>query len=68
MRLGLRLFTTNAIALTAVATELTVVIGPALGGMLIPAFGMSGAYWLISGIYRDIPARRRYNARRPLKA
>ncbi len=42
---------TNAIALTAVATELTVVIGPALGGMLIPAFGMSGAYWLITGIY-----------------
>ena len=42
---------TNAIALTAVATELTVVIGPALGGMLIPAFGISGAYWLIAGIY-----------------
>jgi predicted MFS family arabinose efflux permease len=42
---------TNAIALSAVATELTVVIGPALGGMLIPAFGMSGAYWLIMGIY-----------------
>jgi MFS family permease len=30
---------TNAIALNAVATELTVVIGPALGGLLIPAFG-----------------------------
>jgi MFS family permease len=42
---------TNAIALNAVATELTVVIGPALGGLLIPAFGMSGAYWLIAGIY-----------------
>ena len=42
---------TNAIALTAVATELTVVIGPALGGLLIPAFGISGAYWLITGIY-----------------
>ena len=42
---------TNAIALNAVATELTVVIGPALGGILIPAFGMSGAYWLITGIY-----------------
>ena len=41
----------NAIALTAVATELTVVIGPALGGVLIPAFGISGAYWLIVGIY-----------------
>ncbi len=42
---------TNAIALTAVATELTVVIGPALGGLLIPSFGISGAYWLIAGIY-----------------
>jgi len=42
---------TNAIALNAVATELTVVIGPALGGILIPAFGISGAYWLIAGIY-----------------
>jgi MFS family permease len=42
---------TNAIALSSVATELTVVIGPALGGMLIPAFGISGAYWLIAGIY-----------------
>ncbi len=42
---------TNAIALNAVATELTVVIGPALGGLLIPTFGISGAYWLITGIY-----------------
>jgi MFS family permease len=42
---------TNAIALNAVATELTVVVGPALGGMLIPLFGISGAYWLIVGIY-----------------
>lgn len=42
---------TNAVALNAVATELTVVIGPAIGGLLIPAFGMSGAYWLIAGIY-----------------
>ncbi len=42
---------TSAIALNAVATELTVVIGPALGGMLIPTFGISGAYWLITGIY-----------------
>ena len=42
---------TNAVALTAVATELTVVIGPALGGILIPSFGISGAYWLIAGIY-----------------
>ncbi len=42
---------TNAVALSAVATEITVVIGPALGGLLIPTFGMSGAYWLITGIY-----------------
>ncbi len=42
---------TNAIALNAVATEITVVIGPALGGMLIPAFGMGGAYGLIAVIY-----------------
>ena len=42
---------TNAIALIAVATELTVVAGPALGGMLIPTFGISGAYALIAGIY-----------------
>ena len=42
---------TNAVALSAVATEITVVIGPALGGLLIPTFGMTGAYWLITGIY-----------------
>ena len=42
---------TNAIALSAVASELTVVIGPAIGGLLIPAFGMKGAYWLIAAIY-----------------
>jgi len=42
---------TNAIALNAVATELTVVTGPALGGLLIPIFGMTGAYWLIAAIY-----------------
>ncbi len=41
----------NAIALIAVATELTVVAGPALGGILIPAFGISGAYGLIAAIY-----------------
>ena len=41
----------NAIALIAVATELTVVAGPALGGMLIPTFGISGAFGLIAGIY-----------------
>ena len=42
---------TNAIALTMVAIELTVIIGPALGGLLIPTLGMGGAYALISGIY-----------------
>ncbi len=42
---------TNAVALSSVAMEITVVIGPALGGLLIPTFGMSGAYWLIAGIY-----------------
>ena len=41
----------NAIALIAVATELTVVAGPALGGILIPTFGISGAFALIAGIY-----------------
>lgn len=42
---------TNAIALNAVAMEITVVIGPALGGILIPTLGMGGAYGLIAGIY-----------------
>jgi MFS family permease len=42
---------TNAIALNAVAMEITVVIGPALGGILIPVLGMGGAYGLIAGIY-----------------
>ncbi len=41
---------TNAIALNAVALEITVVIGPALGGILIPTLGMGGAYALIAGI------------------
>jgi len=41
---------TNAIALNAVALEITVVIGPALGGILIPTLGMGGAYGLIAGI------------------
>jgi MFS family permease len=41
---------TNAIALNAVALEITVVIGPALGGILIPILGMGGAYALIAGI------------------
>jgi len=42
---------TNAIALNAVAVEITVVIGPALGGLLIPFLGIGGAYGLIAGIY-----------------
>jgi len=42
---------TNAIALNSVAVEITVVIGPALGGLLIPIFGMVGAYALIAAIY-----------------
>jgi MFS family permease len=41
---------TNAVALNAVALEITVVIGPALGGLMIPALGMGGAYALIAGI------------------
>jgi Na+/melibiose symporter-like transporter len=42
---------TNAIALNSVAIEITVVVGPALGGLLIPVLGMGGAYALISAIY-----------------
>ena len=42
---------TNAIALNAVAVEITVVVGPALGGLLIPVFGMGGAYGLITAIF-----------------
>lgn len=42
---------TNAIALNALAVEITVVIGPALGGILIPVLTMAGAYALIAGIY-----------------
>jgi MFS family permease len=42
---------TNAIALNAVAIEITVVVGPALGGILIPALGMGGAFGLIAAIY-----------------
>ena len=42
---------TNAIALNALAVEITVVIGPALGGVLIPTLGMAGAYALIALIY-----------------
>ena len=41
---------TNAVALNAVAMEITVVIGPALGGLMIPTLGMGGAYGLIAGI------------------
>jgi len=42
---------TNAIALNAVAQEITVVVGPALGGLLIPTLGMGGAYGMIAGMY-----------------
>lgn len=42
---------TNAIALNALAIEITVVVGPALGGLLIPTLGIGGAYGLITGIY-----------------
>lgn len=42
---------TNAIAMNSVAIEITVIVGPALGGLLIPLFGLSGAYWLIATIY-----------------
>ena len=42
---------TNAIALNSLAIEITVVVGPALGGILIPVFGMGGAYGLIAAIY-----------------
>lgn len=41
----------NAVALNAVAMEITVVVGPALGGLLIPTLGMVGAYALIAAIY-----------------
>lgn len=42
---------TNAIALNSLAIEITVVVGPALGGILIPVMGMGGAYGLIAAIY-----------------
>ena len=41
----------NAVALNAVAVEITVVVGPALGGLLIPVLGMTGAYALIAAIF-----------------
>ena len=42
---------TNAIALNAVANEITVVVGPALGGILMPVLGMGGAYGVIAAVY-----------------
>src|SRR5688572_2902735 len=42
---------TNAIALNAVAIEITVVVGPALGGILIPVIGMVGAYALMAVVF-----------------
>jgi predicted MFS family arabinose efflux permease len=41
----------NAIAMNAVAMEITVVVGPALGGLLIPVLGMAGAYGMIASFY-----------------
>ncbi len=41
----------NAVAMSAVATELTVVIGPAIGGLMIPTLGITGAYCLIVVVY-----------------
>lgn len=41
----------NAIALNAVAVEITVVVGPALGGLLIPVLGIGGAFAMITGIF-----------------
>ena len=42
---------TNAIALNSLAIEITVVVGPAMGGILIPVLGMGGTYGLIAAIY-----------------
>jgi MFS family permease len=42
---------TNAIALISLALEITVVVGPALGGILIPIAGIGGAYGLIATFY-----------------
>jgi len=56
---------TNAIALNAVAVEITVVVGPALGGLLIPALGIGGAYGLIAAIYvLDLSVLLRMRSRR----
>ncbi len=60
---------TNAIALNAVATETTVIIGPTLGGLLIPIFGISGAYVLIVVIYLfDLLALLRLKKQAPQQA
>ena len=42
---------TNAIALNALALEITVVVGPALGGLFLPVLGTAGAYALIAAIF-----------------
>ncbi|HYC47995.1 MAG TPA: MFS transporter [Burkholderiales bacterium] len=42
---------TNAIALNSLALEITVVVGPALGGLLLPVLGTAGAYGLIAAIF-----------------
>ncbi len=41
----------NAIAFNSVATEMTIVIGPSIGGLLIPNFGLLGAYLTITFIF-----------------
>lgn len=58
---------TNAVALNAVAVEITVVVGPALGGLLIPALGIGGAYALIAAIYvMDVSVLLRMKSAKPL--
>jgi len=42
---------TNAIALNAVAIEVTVIVDPALGVILISTVGMSGTYAMIAAVY-----------------
>jgi MFS family permease len=42
---------TNAVALIAVATDLTAVLGPALAGPLIGTIGVGGVSWILAAIY-----------------
>ena len=69
---------TNAIALNAVATEITVVVGPALGGLMIPVLGMGGAFAVIAAIYvldilvlfrlKDVKQRPPHDLESPVKS